>query len=98
MAAKAALTQKLRHGVGYLINRKTALVLAAWKRGLPRTKDLGGAASRFFADRHLSRAYEGWEDFVRMNELKRKSVAHMTNARFARGWVAWAAQLERGFR
>ena len=59
VAAKAALTQKLRHGVGYLVNRKTALVLAAWKRGLPRTKDLGGAASRFFADRHLSRAYEG---------------------------------------
>ena len=70
--------------------------LTTWRDGLMPAVDGMAVAKRFFSDRHLSKAFEGWEANAKAlayeRELRSRTKLFF-RSRLPRGFYVWAAEV-----
>ena len=85
----------MRRGLMFLVNRKQAGAMSAWKgRVFGRGgDDPMGKALRYFLNRNLARGWVNWQALWAEKKAKlesmRRSLSHALNRELSRGWGAW---------
>merc|ERR1711998_351195 len=101
---RATFLQRLRHGMGFMMNRKLAVGFGSWHvRVVNKADDPMAKALRHMINRELSRGWLVWWDMwgeaKSRRESMRKSLGHLLNRNLSKGWRAWIAMIldRRGF-
>ena len=91
--------QKLRKGLSFMINRKSALAFATWLYTIERASQQAASAGDVScAEPHdqprdvswlVGVAPDVWVELKRRMESMRRSMGHFLNRELSRGWGAW---------
>ena len=87
---RATFMQKLRHGLGHMMNRRLSAGLAGWREAIAPLDDHMSKALLHFLNRELSRGWHAWhamwEVLKAKRESMRKSLGHLLHRELSRGW------------